>query len=404
MTRNDLPPWAADVLAGLVVLALGTYEAATTSYLTTSRLELLLVVIATAIAVGLTRQLPSAALALVWLTCGWQVHRHVEILYVEVAFAAVAFGTARWGKPVTVLLSGLSIPAAGILAMGYASSSMFGVVTSVEQYKRVFDAVHQLGGTWQLVSAVIGMGLLGVPWLAGLTVRFGARATESREVAERAQVESEQAHEIASLREQQARMARDVHDVVGHSLAVILAQAEAAQYLPDNDTENLKLTMATIATSARGSLQDVRQVLSQTQQPGVVAGGLDTLIEGVRSSGHQIDSTVVGSPQPMPPELEAVAFRVLQEMLTNALKYGRRDQPVAVERHWDTHADGDLRIEVRNLVGSPDDVERSVGGGQGLDGMRRRLEVVGGRLDVRRRDEAAGVSFTATAWIPVRPR
>jgi signal transduction histidine kinase len=123
-----------------------------------------------------------------------------------------------------------------------------------------------------------------------------------------------------------------------------------------------------------------------------------------------VESTVVGTPQPMPPDLEVVAFRVLQEMLTNAIKHGRRDQPVLVERHWD----GDLRVEVQNAVGPDasapalDETQPIRGvpapspseGGQGLDGMRRRLEAVGGRLDVRRRTDPP--TFTATAWLPVR--
>jgi signal transduction histidine kinase len=108
-------------------------------------------------------------------------------------------------------------------------------------------------------------------------------------------------------------------------------------------------------------------------------------------------SSEVGNPQPMPPELDVVAYRVLQEMLTNALKHGRRDDPVFVERHWE----GELRIEVRNVV-EPGDAESEPG--QGLEGMRRRLESVGGRLDVRRREEDGRTTFTATAWIPVRSR
>jgi signal transduction histidine kinase len=91
---------------------------------------------------------------------------------------------------------------------------------------------------------------------------------------------------------------------------------------------------------------------------------------------------------------------VLQEMLTNAIRHGRRDRPVVVERHWQ----GELRIEVRNVVAEPE--PRTAGRpdepGQGLEGMRRRLDAAGGRLDVRRRDEAAGPTFTATAWVPVR--
>ena len=103
-----------------------------------------------------------------------------------------------------------------------------------------------------------------------------------------------------------------------------------------------------------------------------------------------------------------VAFRVLQEMLTNAIKHGQRDQPVLVERHWE----GELRIEVRNVIdtSAPETQPLAMAEpvpehrGQGLDGMRRRLESVGGRLDVRRRAEAGGPTFTATAWVPVRSR
>jgi anti-sigma regulatory factor (Ser/Thr protein kinase) len=103
---------------------------------------------------------------------------------------------------------------------------------------------------------------------------------------------------------------------------------------------------------------------------------------------------------------------VLQEMLTNALKHGRRGEPVRVERRWQ----GDLRIEVQNAVSAPDgagtlrsaptdDTLRvgTVTPGRGLDGMRRRLDSVGDRLDLRRRDDAAvGTTFTSTARVPLQ--
>ncbi len=97
-------------------------------------------------------------------------------------------------------------------------------------------------------------------------------------------------------------------------------------------------------------------------------------------------------------------------MLTNAIKHGRRDRPVAVERHWPEGSwDRDLRIEVRNVAEYADGETQplqaaTVPPGQGLDGMRRRLEAVGGRLDVRRRDEDGEPTFTATAWVPVSGR
>ena len=131
---------------------------------------------------------------------------------------------------------------------------------------------------------------------------------------------------------------------------------------------------------------------------------LDAWSTGVRAAGTRWCSTEVGTPQPLPPELEVVAYRVLQEMLTNAIKHGRRDEPVFVERHWE----GELRIEVRNVIDtaatprrpSPSTAARA----RASTGMRRRLESVGGRLDVRRREEPGGATFTATAWVPVRSR
>jgi signal transduction histidine kinase len=117
-------------------------------------------------------------------------------------------------------------------------------------------------------------------------------------------------------------------------------------------------------------------------------------------------STEVGEPRPLPPELATVAYRVLQEMLTNAIRHGRRDEPLHVERHWQD----ELRIEVRNVIdmatvetrpmaAAPD---RPPAPGHGLEGMRRRLESVGGRLDVRPRTGAGDPTFTVTAWVPTR--
>ncbi|CAN5515443.1 histidine kinase [soil metagenome] len=414
----DWHAWAPDAAAGGIVMFMGLYEAAT-AYAPSGRLPLVLVALATALAVGLSRHRPGVALGLVWVTFASQLLTGEPLMLVQLAVAAVAFGTARWGSPATVVASALSIPAAALgavlAAIAQNGSGLFSEMLGGSGYRSLARFAYGVSDTWQTAVALVGIAVLGLPWLAGLALRFSARASASQvsqtaaeENAARAQRESEQAREIARLRDEQARLARDVHDVVGHSLAVILAQAESAQYLPDDDPDALKATMATIATSARGSLQDVRQVLSATQQPGQSRpGGLDSLIEGVRASGHEVLATEVGIPQPLPPELEVVAFRVLQEMLTNAIRHGRRDRPVQVERHWpDVAWQGDLRIEVINGEhGHLDDTRPlQVGdlGGQGVQGMQRRLEAVGGRIDVRRREESDGATFTVTAWVPVR--
>ena len=421
--------WLPEAGLALAVLLLGATEVAGTApgSVGGAKIALVLVVVSTAGTVTLCRHAPGVALALVWMLCGIQVATNTQFLLVQAVFAAVIFGTARWGTPLTAFLGGLSIPGAVAFAVVIATTNGYERFDNLLQNRALVDAVYGFGNidTWRVGAAVAGMALLGMPWLAGLALRFSDTARASRvsqvkaeQETTRAVRESEQAREIALLRDDQARLARDVHDVVGHSLAVILAQAESAQYLPGADTDKLKQTMATIATSARSSLQDVRHVLTsaQQQQVEVAPRPLDTLVEGVRASGHEVVSRELGIPQPMPPELEVVAYRVLQEMLTNALKHGTRDEPVFVERLWpDGSWAGELRIEVRNSVeevaGLPSDETQPLTvvpgsapalDGRGLDGMRRRLEACGGRLDVRRRAEPDGTTFTTTAWVPVR--
>ncbi|GEP36752.1 hypothetical protein NPS01_04150 [Nocardioides psychrotolerans] len=412
MTR-EWRAWIPDVALGLVVLALGLLEAANTDLFDVagrSRVSLVGVALLTGAAVACSRREPGLALSLVWAMSAIQVLTGSPIMLVQLAFAIVAFGTARWGRSSTVIAAGLSIPTAGLIAALLVVSSSYAPFINSDSYRTLLDTAYRFGDTWQVGAAVIGMAVLAVPFLAGLALRFSERARRSEvsqvaaeEEAAQAVRETEQAREIARLREEQSRLARDVHDVVGHSLAVILAQAESAQFVEDVDTEKLKATMATIATSARSSLQDVRQVLTPAESSSAHGrtGGLDDLVAGVRASGHEVVSSEVGARQPLPPELEQVAFRVLQEMLTNAMKHGLRGEPIFVERHWpDGSWVGELRIEVRNVVAPPDG---SAPGGQGLDGMRRRLEAIGGRLDVRRRALADGDTFTGTAWVPVRP-
>ena len=405
----DVRQWLPDVLAGVVVLAIGLWEFHNDLAVTSSLGEIL-VVVGVAVAVSLSRHAPGSALVVAWVTGGVHVVTGTGPMVVEVALAAVAFGCARWGSSAVVWLSGISIPVGAAFAVAvldpfvlYDALDRAGIQVLV---RRAYDGTN----SWRLPAGLLGTALLMAPWLLGLALRFSARSQASRASQVAAEAERDQAEEIARLREEQTRLARDVHDVVGHSLAVILAQAESAQYLDDSDPARLKKTMANIATSARSSLDDVRTVLSSTTgAPGSPAEqpDLESLLDGVRASGHTVESAVVGTPQPLPPELEVVAFRVLQEMLTNAIKHGRRDQPVLVERHWD----GDLRIAVQNAVaGGPlagVDTQPLLpapaippDGGQGLDGMRRRLEAVGGRLDVRRRADPA--TFTVTAWVPVR--
>ena len=351
----------------------------------------------------------------------FQVASRLDVTPVQLSMLVVAYGTARHGSIVTLWASGLSIPLGAVAALGY-----LGLVPTDGLASPLADVLPAGGGHHPMtvliglaIGCVLIVALLAMPWTLGLALRLRGRAERSAQQRRAADAARQQAEEIARIREEQTRLARDVHDVVGHSLAVILAQAESAQCRPDSDTAGVRASLESIAVSARQSLHDVRQVLSSTHDTSTeetlsstAQVSLDALVDGIRAAGNELHSTVAGTPRPLPPEIDIVAFRVLQGMLTNALKHGRRGEPILVERHWQD----DLRIEVLNIVSgspsghgvletAPGDDPTSTGAatpGRGLDGMRRRLDAVGGRLDLGLRVNPDGTTFTAAAWIPFR--
>ncbi|MBN9612992.1 MAG: hypothetical protein J0H64_05955, partial [Actinobacteria bacterium] len=352
----------------------------------------------------------------------------------QLTIVYVAFAAARWGTRTALWLSAISIPAAAFLMIVMVGMYGVGGLHIFAGSRQMIEAVFGYGAG-SVVVFLIGAAALSAPWLVGLVFRFVVDARRSQDLQREAEAntaradrELVQTREIMRLREEQARLANDVHDVVGHSLAVILAQAESAQYVEHSDPEVLKETMAKIAIAARTSLRDVRQVLTETRGSGSGSGpgsgsvadaselstGLETLIDSVRESGHRVESFETGERRPLSPELETVAFRVLQEMLTNAIRHGRRDLPIVVERHWGHGSrDDGLRIRVRNSVEpgaeaagadalSAQSVDEADAGGLGLEGMRRRLHSVGGRLEIERSAEEEATVFTASAWLPYR--
>ncbi|MFI5892598.1 sensor histidine kinase [Actinoplanes sp. NPDC051513] len=375
-----------EVAAAAAVLVSGLVEYRTQVWLEYSGWRFLfwLVVLGTAVAVALVRRAPWLSLVIVWLIPICQIATGTPFAFTQVAVVVVAFGAARWGGRVTLWASGLSILAGALVVVVLLQVGAVRINLPIASSQLIAGTVRGLGIGWRIGVAVVFVALLGAPWLAGVALRTADRA---RGEVDRAARERARAEETARVRDAQTRLARDVHDVVGHSLAVILAQAESGQYLPDDDPAALKSALATIATSARTSLREVRDVLSATRD--TAGDDLDKLIDNLRSGGHEVVSGQDGTPRPVGEESQAAAYRVLQEMLTNAIRHGRRDRPVIVRRSW---ADEALVIEVRNAVGAG-----SEGTGSGLDGMRERLAAVGGALTAGRRDHV----FVATARIPL---
>jgi signal transduction histidine kinase len=177
----------------------------------------------------------------------------------------------------------------------------------------------------------------------------------------------------ATEQEERAALARDMHDVVAHSLAVVIAQANGARYTPDPAVKDA--TLETIAGTAKQALGDVRLLLAQlrhSEAPDPVASldDVDALVERMRDSGLDVRLERVGGRPPLPRTADIAAYRILQEALTNALRHGDRDQPVHVRLM--TVGPG-IVIDVHNrLAAAPGPA------GHGVRGMHERARLAGG--------------------------
>ncbi|KGN33008.1 hypothetical protein N802_15635 [Knoellia sinensis KCTC 19936] len=315
---------------------------------------------------------PLAGLGLLLVLELFGVVTGTEIHTDEVVAAVVMYQCARRGSSVTLWLSGLLMPIA------YLFSGMFLTNPGTEAVRRVDRASLAEEPVAAVLLVIMMAAPLALPWLAGLTFRWRATAERGRRELVRAQARAE-------AQEHQARLANDVHDVVGHSLSVILTQAESARYLDVRTPPEVQAVLDTISESARGSLTEVRQVLA-AEPIHRDASDLDGLVHSLSSSGVTVRDRVMGVPRPLPPEVATVAHRVLQEMLTNAIKHG--EGPIRVVRDWRE----DLRLVVSNRPR-----EDSHSDGLGLTGMRRRVHSAQGKLEVRR----SSTLFTVDAHLPL---
>ena len=306
--------------AGFAVLVSGVVEFQTQEWLDYSgrRFLVALVVLGTALAVTLVRRLPWVSLLLAWLIPIGQVVTATPVVITQAAMAVVAFGSARWGGRVVLWSSALSIAAGSVVAVLLYGVQALDLNIPYASWDLLFTTIDQLNVGWRIGTAGVLVALIGTPWLAGFALRTSARARLDLTHVSR---DRDRAEETARVLQAQARLARDVHDVVGHSLAMILAQAESGQYLRDEDPAALKSALATIAASARTSLQEVREVLTATRD---TPDDLDRLIGNLRDSGHEVVCSQEGMPQPLSSGRRPVVYRVLQEMLTNAIRHGRR--------------------------------------------------------------------------------
>ncbi|MFM9588107.1 sensor histidine kinase [Streptomyces scabiei] len=250
--------------------------------------------------------------------------------------------------------------------------------TTDRQFERVDSP---LAVTTELVLGVLAIAGLG---LAGRVARSYIAALEDRAV--RLEVERDQRARLAEAAER-ARVSREMHDILGHTLAVIVGLADGAAGLAEAKPKRGADTLRIIADSGRGALADLRRLLSTLRdderpdapfspQPGIA--DLDGLLERVRAAGPAATLRAVGDLADLPTALQLAVYRIVQEALTNTLKHAAPDTTVSVSV---TAGTGTVHVVVED-TGPPRAGRETAldGGGQGLLGMRERAALYQGAV------------------------
>jgi signal transduction histidine kinase len=264
------------------------------------------------------------------------------------------------------------------------------VSRSVLGHKLSFDPVWSIALTLVILPAIIYLGAgVGALFARLAPVLLGPSAADRLARLER---------QAESLMERN-RLARELHDSVGHALTVTTLQAGAAVRLLDTDPEFARRALTAIEETGRTALEDLDHVLgllredASAKTPQRTLADLDGLFEQTRSAGVELDVGIDGI-EVIPPVVSREAYRIVQEGLTNALRHAGK---VRVTVRLAVRASR-MELEMTNPVGAASPIRP--GGGRGLGGIRERVTILGGRMSAGT-DDARWRIFVA---IPIVPR
>ncbi|MFI9493134.1 MULTISPECIES: sensor histidine kinase [Streptomyces] len=287
-------------------------------------------------------------------------------------------------------LAGTALPIALVTVGSYLERNRRTTVLLFSAaYVPLAVALHRIGPGEPVEEFVTFYLALALAWGLGAWLRFARAAEAERRV--RVAEDSRTA--------ERTRIARELHDVVTHHVTAMVVQAEAARYLTAAP-ERLDESLAAVSDTGRRAITDLRHLLDllnpdhgpETRTPAV--GRVLTLVEQTRRAGQPVEFTEEGTPAVSTGSADLVAYRVVQEALTNALKYARGSRTSVQVRHGEK----EITVEV-GTDGSGGRTEGPGGSGKGLAGLRERVDVLGGEFSAGRRAEDGG--FVVRARIPV---
>ena len=302
----------------------------------------------------------------------------------------------------------LSVPLYDAAVAGFLVAAI--VIPSF--YMAIGLVVVELSNHWALVTLINtflpSIVVLALAIVLGDTVR--SRRALAAETAERLRVAHEEREAEAARRvaEERLRIARDLHDTVAHSMATITVQAGSALHVLGDRDEKLRGALTAIRETSKHALREMRATLGQLRQGTgngaiqVTPGGLDrlpALRDAVTAAGAPVTIAVEGERRPLPPSVDEVAYRIVQESLTNVLRHAGPAARATVRLCYEPAALGISVVDDgAGASAAPDG--NGLGAGHGLTGMAERAAAVGGEVTAGPRGEGG---FEVSARLPLVP-
>jgi signal transduction histidine kinase len=319
----------------------------------------------------------------------WRRRAPLAVLLVS-GLASLAFGMANLPDPAIQFTLALALYTVAAYRCRSVSVPVILLFVGVGALGFVLDDQADLADV--AVNYLVGIGA----WVVGDSTRSQRERTAW--LAQRQQDEA-----LRAAAEERVRIARDLHDVVAHHISVIVVQAEAAQEVLAAHPERAEGAMTTVADTARSALGELRRMLGllrsesgRAPQPDLTA--VEDLVASVRGAGLAVELRTTGPARPVDGVVGVTAYRIVQEALTNVLRHAEARR-ACVDLVFEDEAlvvrvADDGRGPAAAGKGGPD----GGGGGQGLVGMRERVAVLGGRLEV---GPAPGGGFAVDARLPL---
>ena len=207
------------------------------------------------------------------------------------------------------------------------------------------------------------------------------------------------------LQDERQRIALDLHDVIGHAVTLMVLQAAAAEAALDTQPARARESLVQLRHEGRSVITELHRVLrvlraTSDEASDVRLAAIPALVAGVRAAGRSISYSETGTPTGLAPGVEVSAYRIVQEALTNAGKYGATETPVDLRLAW--QQDSGLLITISTPLGRRTRPALSPSGGLGILGMTERALAAGGSLEVIERDGCHRVVATLPGLSPAR--